>query len=59
MSRAAPDRVTDILAAVERTRRYKVHLAADDPLKDMAYDAVLRNLAVIGEAVRSLPEGSP
>ncbi len=24
----------------------------------MAYDAVLRNLAVIGEAVRSLPSGS-
>lgn len=23
----------------------------------MAYDAVLRNLAVIGEAVRSLPDG--
>ncbi len=30
------------------------HLRSDD-LASMAYDALLRNLAVIGEAVRSLP----
>jgi uncharacterized protein with HEPN domain len=32
-------------------------LSADDSvISGMAYDAVLRNLAVIGEAVRALPE---
>lgn len=28
----------------------------DDTSADMAYDAILRNLAVIGEAVKTLPE---
>jgi uncharacterized protein with HEPN domain len=55
MSRPTPERIADIIAAVQRAQQYQVYLVGDNPLKSMAYDAVLRNLAVIGEAVRSLP----
>jgi len=48
-------RYTDILSAIQRCLRYRPHLTADD-IGGMAYDAVLRNPAVIGEAVRALPE---
>lgn len=57
MSRDADQRFADILAAIERCQRYRDRL--DDPdesIAAMAYDAILRNLAVIGEAVRSLPD---
>lgn len=58
MSRGAGDRFTDILAAIERCRRYQERFTDPDPTTvDMARDAILRNLAVIGEAVRSLPAG--
>lgn len=57
MSRSAPERLADILAAVDRTLSYRPRLDDSDPVvAAMAYDAVLRNLAVIGEAVRALPE---
>ena len=57
MSRPAPERLTDILAAIDRTLTYRPRLDDPDPsVAAMAYDAVLRNLAVIGEAVRTLPE---
>jgi uncharacterized protein with HEPN domain len=49
--------VADILHAIDRCEEYRSHLAGpDEALAAMAYDAVLRNLAVIGEAVRALPE---
>lgn len=54
MSRSEQDRLADILHAIERCQNYTQHLASDD-LGAMACDAVLRNLAVIGEAVRVLP----
>lgn len=54
MSRSEQDRFADILHAIERCQNYTPHLGSED-LKAMAYDAVLRNLAVIGEAVRALP----
>lgn len=54
MSRSEQDRFNDILQAIERCQEYETHLRSDE-LGQMAYDAVLRNLAVIGEAVRSLP----
>ncbi len=54
MSRSAQDRIADILAAIERCQQYEPYLRSDE-FASMAYDAVLRNLAVIGEAVRSLP----
>jgi uncharacterized protein with HEPN domain len=53
MSRAADERIRDILAAVERCISYRDYLDSDHGA--MAYDAILRNLAVIGEAVRALP----
>lgn len=56
MSRPAAERFADILAATDRCLTYRAHLGAEDPvMAAMAYDAVLRNLAVIGEAVRALP----
>lgn len=57
MSRHAGERFADILAAIERCQRYRDHLDdSDESIAAMAYDAILRNLAVIGEAVRTLPE---
>ena len=57
MNRPANERLTDILAAIDRTLTYRPRLDDPDPaIAAMAYDAVLRNLAVIGEAVRALPD---
>lgn len=56
MSRSAAERRSDIETAIERCRTYRSHLTDQDPeIADMSYDAILRNLAVIGEAVKSLP----
>lgn len=56
MSRNPNERFGDILAAIERCLQYRTHLAdPDETIASMAYDAVLRNLAVIGEAVKALP----
>lgn len=55
MSRSDQERFGDILEAIRRCEEYAPHLGGGDALASMAYDAVLRNLAVIGEAVRSLP----
>lgn len=57
MSRSADERFTDMLAAIERCQSYAPHLEVGE-LRAMAYDAILRNLAVLGEAVRALPEGA-
>ncbi len=54
MTRSEQERFADILSAIQRCQEYEQHLNSKD-LGSMAYDAVLRNLAVIGEAVRSLP----
>ena len=54
MSRSDQERLADIRAAVRRCQTYREHLDSAD-LGAMAYDAVLRNLAVIGEAVKALP----
>ena len=56
MSRSTGERFDDILSAIERCRTYRGFLGGDDAqLSGMAFDATLRNLAVIGEAVRPLP----
>jgi uncharacterized protein with HEPN domain len=56
VTREAGLRRQDILDAVARCLDYQPHLISSDPaIAAMAYDAVLRNLAVIGEAVRVLP----
>ncbi len=54
MSRSDAERLEDIRAAVSRCITYRDHLDSPE-LAPMAYDAILRNLAVIGEAVKSLP----
>lgn len=57
MSRTDAERLEDILTALERCVRFREHLESDDPtVSDMALDAILRNLAVAGEAVRTLPD---
>ncbi|MWV58250.1 HepT-like ribonuclease domain-containing protein [Rathayibacter sp. VKM Ac-2754] len=57
MSRSSDDRFSDMLAAIERGLEYRAYLEEENALlSGMALDAVLRNLAVIGEAVRTLPE---
>lgn len=56
MTRSDRERLADIDAAIQRCVIYREHLDSNE-LGQMAYDAVLRNLAVIGEAVRSLPSG--
>lgn len=59
MSRSPQERFADIRTAIDRCLDYRSHL--DDPhspLAPMAYDAILRNLAVIGEAVRALPDSA-
>ena len=54
MTRSDHERFTDILEAIRRCQDYERFLHSEE-FGSMAYDAVLRNLAVIGEAVRSLP----
>jgi uncharacterized protein with HEPN domain len=57
VTRDPRDRFADILAAIDRCLSYREHLADPEPkIAEMAYDAVLRNLAVIGEATRALPQ---
>ncbi len=55
MSRSDAERLEDIRAAILRSFGYREHLDSAE-LGSMAYDAVLRNLAVVGEAVKSLPD---
>jgi uncharacterized protein with HEPN domain len=58
MTRGTAERFADILNAIDRCLMYRDHLDVADPaIASMAFDAVLRNLAVIGEAVRALPSG--
>ena len=55
MSRRTDDRVTDILEAIEKSESYRAYLNQSETA-DMAMDAILRNLAIIGEAVNHLPQ---
>lgn len=55
MTRSEGERLEDIRAAIERCSSYRAFLDSPE-LGSMAYDAVLRNLAVIGEAVRALSD---
>lgn len=55
MTRSDDERLADIRAAIERCLSYRDFLDSPE-LGSMAYDAVLRNLAVIGEAVRALSD---
>jgi uncharacterized protein with HEPN domain len=55
VTRSGSARLDDIAAAISRCLAYRDHLDSGE-LGAMAYDAVLRNLAVIGEAVKALPD---
>ena len=55
MSRTDAERMHDIQAAIARCMVYRDSLDSEE-LGEMAYDAILRNLAVIGEAVKALPD---
>lgn len=55
MSRAEAERLSDVRGAITRCIAYRNYLDSPE-LGPMAYDAVLRNLAVIGEAVKALPD---
>jgi len=47
----------DILRATEKIKRYTKKLEFDDFLKkEIVQDAVIRNLEIIGEAVKRIPE---
>jgi len=59
-SRHPLDRLADIVAAVARVKQAELQLVAAEQVGDeartqVAFDAVLYNLVVIGEAVNSLP----
>ncbi|WP_375384207.1 DUF86 domain-containing protein [uncultured Microbacterium sp.] len=56
MTRSTQKRIADILAAIDACHRYRRYFADDDTdVEKMAIDAVLRNIAIIGEAVKHLP----
>jgi len=47
----------DILRAIEKVERYTENLSFNDfSENDMVQDAVVRNLEIIGEAVKKIPE---
>jgi uncharacterized protein with HEPN domain len=49
--------VNDILESIKRIEDYTTDLSYDDFIKnDLVRDAVLRNLEVIGEAAKSIPD---
>lgn len=54
MTRSYEERLDDIRAVIDRCLSYRRYLDSAE-FGAMAYDAVLRNLAVIGEAVKALP----
>jgi uncharacterized protein with HEPN domain len=54
--RGSRERIEDMVDAINRAVDYQPHLADSDPACRMAYDAILRNLAVVGEAAARLPE---
>jgi len=50
--------INDILEAIHRIESYTANLTIDDFSGSQLYqDAVVRNLEIIGEAVKRLPDG--
>jgi uncharacterized protein with HEPN domain len=55
VSREDADRIADIVRAIDRCTKFSRSLNSDDAeLSDMAFDAVERNLQVVGEAANHL-----
>ncbi len=47
----------DVLTAIDKINRYVASASIEGALKDeKTYDAVIRNLEIIGEAVKKVPE---
>jgi len=47
----------DIFKAIQKIERYTLNLSYDDFIKDeLKQDGVIRNLEIIGEAVKNLPD---
>ena len=58
MSEDASVHIADILESIDKIRRYVGELSYVEFIEDdMLLDAVVRNLLIIGEAVRNLPDG--
>lgn len=60
MTRSTEDRLNDILTAIRRARVADKRLQLGESLGDeagmqIAFDAILHNLFIIGEAVKALP----
>lgn len=56
MTRSAQERIADVLDAVENCERYRRRFTdPDTEVVEMAFQAALRYIAVIGEAVNHLP----
>jgi uncharacterized protein with HEPN domain len=56
VSRTAEERIQDILEAITRCERYRDRFDDPDPeVVEMAFQAALRYVAVIGEAANHLP----
>jgi uncharacterized protein with HEPN domain len=56
VSRSTEERAQDILDAIEKCERFRTHFDDPDPNQvEMAFEAALRNIAVIGEAANHLP----
>lgn len=60
MTRSVADRLQDILNAIDRARFADAQLQiaashSDAAAEQMAFDSILHNLFVIGEAVKALP----
>ena len=57
MSRDTTLFIVDIIASCEKVLRYTAGMTLEDFLEDeRTYDAVIRNLEVIGEAAKNVPE---
>lgn len=56
MNRTAEERIQDILEAVARCERYRERFEdSDQEVVEMAFQAAIRYIAVIGEAANHLP----
>jgi uncharacterized protein with HEPN domain len=53
MTREHSDRLQDILVALRKCQSYMSRIGGADD--DMAYDAIVRNLEIIGEATSKIP----
>lgn len=57
MSRSSKLYLNDILKCIDKIQEYTTNLTLDNFTEDhKTQDAVLRNLEIIGEAVKNIPE---